>query len=80
VSPGQLTGRAGVNNGSDSDGILDDILEEYAGEGKTLGEALENAYENGKRASGKHLFQLEHIFLQGENPLSGYAVIIRPHG
>jgi hypothetical protein len=69
-----------VQNGSDSDDLLSEILEEYGGEGKTLEEALENAYENGKRASGKHVFSIEHIYLRGENPLSGYAVVIKPHG
>jgi hypothetical protein len=69
-----------VENGSNSEGLLSEILEEYGGEGKTLHEALENAYENGKSASGKHVFRLEHIYLHGENPLSGYAVVIRPHG
>ena len=69
-----------MENGSDSESILDDILEEYAGTGTTLHEAFENAYENGKKGSGKHLFHVEHIYLQGDNPLSGYAVVVKPHG
>jgi hypothetical protein len=69
-----------LQNGSDLDNLLTEALEEYGGSGKTLDEALENAYENGKRGSGKKSFRVEHIYLQGENPLSGYAVVIRPHG
>ena len=72
-----------MQNGSDSEGLLLEVLEgyeqEYTGSGRTLEEALEDAYEHGK-ASGKHVFHVNHIFISGDNPLSGYGVVINPHG
>jgi hypothetical protein len=83
VSSGQLTGRAAVENGSDSERLLLEILEgyeqEYTGSGDTLDDALKNAYKNAE-ASGKHVFHVNHIFIRGDNPLSGYGVVISPHG
>lgn len=72
-----------MQNESDSEGLLREVLEqyeqEYTGTGRTLEGALENAYENGK-ASGKQVFHVNHIFLRGDNPLSGYGVVISPQG
>ena len=72
-----------MENGSDSERTLLEVLEgyeqEYTGSGDTLEEALENAYENAK-ASGKHVFHVNHILVRGDNPLSGYGVVISPHG
>jgi hypothetical protein len=39
---------------------------------------LKDAYEKGK-ASGHKVFRVEEIFIAGDNPLSGYAVVISPH-
>jgi hypothetical protein len=72
-----------VQNGSDSEGLLNEILEQYehdySGTGRTLEDALEDAYEKAK-GSGKHVFHVEHVFVTGDNPLSGYAVVLHPHG
>jgi hypothetical protein len=72
-----------VENGSDSERALLEVLEgyeqEYTGSGDTVEKALENAYDNAK-ASGKHVFHVNHIFIRGDNPLSGYGVVISPHG
>ena len=51
----------------------------YTGEGKDLDAALDAAYKKGVRA-GHHVFEVEHIFIRGDNPLSGYAVVLTPHG
>jgi predicted RNase H-like HicB family nuclease len=73
-----------VDNGSHYEGLLREVLEPYeqvyTGNGDTLDEAFKNAYEAGKKGSGKHAFHVEHILLLGNNPLSGYAVVVRPHG
>jgi hypothetical protein len=72
-----------VENDSDSQELVDEILrgyeQDYTGSGRTLEDALEDAYEKAK-ASGKHVFHVEHIFVTGDNPLSGYAVVLHPHG
>jgi hypothetical protein len=75
-----------VSNGSESEAILDRVLMKYerypgksTGPEATLEAALNNAYENGK-VSGRKVFHVEEIFIVGDNPLSGYAVVISPHG
>jgi hypothetical protein len=72
-----------VQNGSESESLLSEILEpyehDYTGSGRTLEDAIEQAYEKAK-GSGKHVFHVEHIFVAGDNPLSGYAVVLHPHG
>ena len=72
-----------MQNGSDSEGLLLEVLkgyeQEYTGSGDTLDAAFKNAYENAK-GSGKHVFHVNHIFIRGDNPLSGYGVVISPHG
>ncbi len=72
-----------MQNGSDSQDMLRQVLaqyeQEYSGSGRSLEDALEDAYENGK-ASGKHVFKVNHIFITGDNPLSGYGVVISPSG
>ena len=72
-----------MSNESDSAEILRNVLADeqgYSGEGDTLDEALRVAWENGKRASGHHVYRVKHIFIRGDNPLSGYGVVITPHG
>jgi hypothetical protein len=72
-----------VQNGSDSEGLLNEILsgyeQDYTGTGRTLEDAIDDAYEKAK-GSGNHVFHVEHIFVRGDNPLSGYAVVLHPHG
>jgi len=70
---------------SESEEILDRVLSKYErftgtsmGEGGTVEDALKDAYEKGK-ASGHKVFRVEEIFIAGDNPLSGYAVVISPH-
>jgi hypothetical protein len=69
---------------SESEEILDRVLANYQrytgksmGDGATVEAALNDAYENGK-ASGHKVFRVEEIFIVGDNPLSGYAVVIGP--
>jgi hypothetical protein len=70
-----------VKNGSDSDdlGPPDELLrlEGFPGDGRDLAEAFANAWENGK-SSGHRVFRVQDIFVWGENPISGYRVIITP--
>lgn len=72
-----------MQNESDTQRTLRDALAEYetgyAGQGATLHEAIENAYDNA-RSSEKRVFHVDHILVWGENPLSGYAVVLHPHG
>jgi hypothetical protein len=72
-----------VENGSDSQGILRGILAQYerefSGEGDDLKAALEDAYEKAK-GSGHKVFRVQEIFIRGDNPLSGYGVVISPSG
>ena len=70
---------------SESEEILDRVLTKYErytgksiGEDATVEKALNNAYEKGK-ASGHKVFRVEEILIVGDNPLSGYAVVIGPH-
>lgn len=70
-----------MQNESDSAALLHEALaryEDFTGEGDTLEKALNDAYEKGK-ASGK-VFRVQEIFIRGDNPLSGYGVVISPHG
>jgi hypothetical protein len=83
VSSGQLTGRAAVESDYDSGELLRDVLsryeQEFSGEGDDFAKALEDAYEKAK-VSGHKVFKVEHIFIRGDNPLSGYGVVISPDG
>jgi hypothetical protein len=70
---------------SESEEILDRVLSKYQrytgksiGDDATVEDALKNAYESGKE-SGHKVFRVEEIFIVGDNPLSGYAVVIGPH-
>ena len=70
---------------SESEEILDRALTKYErytgksiGDDATVEDALKNAYEKGK-ASGHKIFRVEEILIVGDNPLSGYAVVIGPH-
>jgi hypothetical protein len=76
-----------VADGSDSEAILDRVLQKYQrytgksmdGDAATLEDALRDAYKKGEK-DGHKLFRVEEIFIAGDNPLSGYAVVITPHG
>jgi hypothetical protein len=69
-----------VKNGSDSDlnppeELL--ALEGFAGNGRDIQAAFDDAWERGK-ASGHRSFRVQEIFVWGENPISGYRVVITP--
>jgi hypothetical protein len=70
-----------VKNGSDSDDLSppEELLrlEGFAGDGRDLHTAIANAWENGKR-SGDRIFRVQEIYVWGENPISGYRVIVTP--
>ena len=70
-----------MKNGSDSDDLSppEELLrlEGFAGDGRDLHTAIANAWENGKR-SGDTIFRVQEIYVWGENPISGYRVIITP--
>ncbi|TML94191.1 MAG: hypothetical protein E6G03_14135 [Actinobacteria bacterium] len=71
-----------MQNESDSASILRNVLADeqgYTGEGDDLKAALNDAYEKGK-AAGHRVFRVKDIYIRGDNPLSGYAVVIIPHG
>ena len=71
-----------MQNQSDSAAILRNILAEeqdYTGVGDDLETALKDAYDKGK-GSGHRVFRVKDIFIRGDNPLSGYGVVIIPHG
>lgn len=60
-------------------GLLEQYEQEYSGEGDDLRAALEDAYEKAK-GSGHKVFRVQEIFIRGDNPLSGYGVVISPSG
>jgi hypothetical protein len=70
-----------VKNGSDSDDLSppEELLrlEGFAGDGGDLHTAIRNAWENGK-SSGHRIFRVQEIYVWGENPISGYRVIVTP--
>ena len=69
-----------MKNGSDSDlNPPEELqgLEGFAGDGRDLQAAFDNAWERGK-SSGHTVFRVQEIFVWGENPISGYRVIITP--
>jgi hypothetical protein len=69
-----------VQNGSDSDLNLPEellALEGFAGDGRDIHAAFDDAWERGK-ASGHKVFRVQEIFVWGENPISGYRVVITP--
>jgi hypothetical protein len=72
-----------VKNGSDSDVSPPDELraseQSFSGDGLSLEEAFQHAWEKGK-ASGHRVFRVQDIFVWGDNPISGYRVIITPVG
>jgi len=72
-----------VKNGSDSDDLSPpEELRElvgYPGTGRDLETALQSAWEEAK-ASGHRVFRVQDIYVFGENPISGYHVIITPGG
>jgi hypothetical protein len=69
-----------VKHGSDSDLNPPEELvafEGFAGDGKDLPAAFDEAWERGK-SSGHRVFRVQDIFVWGENPISGYRVILTP--
>ena len=70
-----------MKDGYDSDDVSppDEFreLESFSGDGKDLQEAFDAAWEHGK-SSGHRVFRVQEIFVRGENPISGYRVIITP--
>jgi len=73
-----------VKNGSDSDKTLSDVLAQfehgYTGEGEKLHEALDRAWKKATKSSEHRVFRVQEIFVTGENPISGYGVVISPTG
>jgi hypothetical protein len=73
-----------VKNGSDSDVSPPDELraieQGYPGDGIDLPTAFKNAWEHGKASSGHRVYRVQDIFVWGENPISGYRVILTPVG
>jgi hypothetical protein len=51
--------------------------ESFPGDGGTLGDAIEDAYEKGKRA-GHKVLRVRDIYVYGDNPISGYRVVVTP--
>jgi hypothetical protein len=51
----------------------------YPGDGRTLNDAFNNAWDKGKR-DGHRAFRVQTILVWGENPISGYRVILGPVG
>ena len=72
-----------MKNGSDSDVTPPEELraleQNFSGDGATLEEAFNTAWEHGK-ASGHRVFRTQEILVWGDNPISGYRVIIIPVG
>jgi hypothetical protein len=75
---------ATVKSGSSSDVSPPDELraleQGYPGDGPDLDTAFRNAWERGKAASGRRVYRVQDIFIWGENPISGYRVILTPAG
>ena len=72
-----------MKNGSDSEFSPPDAILGQAGipgDGRDLPEAIANAWENAKRQSGHRTYRVQEILVWGENPISGYRVIITPVG
>ena len=69
--------------GSDPEMTLREVLSQFehgfTGDGDDLKTAFDNAWEKGK-SSGHRVFRVQEIFIQGENPISGYGVVITPTG
>ena len=72
-----------MKNGSDSDVTPPDELrlleQNFSGDGFPLEDAFNKAWEHGK-ASGHRVFRVQEILVWGDNPISGYRVIIIPVG
>ena len=72
-----------MKNGSDSDVSPPDELraseQNFAGDGYPLEDAFNKAWDRGK-SSGHRVFRVQEIFVWGDNPISGYRVIITPVG
>jgi hypothetical protein len=72
-----------VENGSDSNvSPPEEILGQAGipGDGRDLQAAIANAWENAKGQSGHRTYRVQEILVWGENPISGYRVIITPVG
>jgi hypothetical protein len=73
-----------VQNGSDSDltppeEILRVTQPGIPGDGRDVEEAIRNAW--GKRESGdSRVYRIQEVYVWGENPISGYRVVIGPTG
>jgi hypothetical protein len=70
-----------VENGYDSDVTppeeLDRLTQDISGEGSDVEAAIRNAWGKRKETDPK-VFRVKEIFIWGENPISGYRVIIGP--
>jgi hypothetical protein len=72
---------AAVKNGSDSDVRPPDAilrLEGFAGDGRDLQSAVTDAWQNATKRSESRAYRIQEVFVWGENPISGYRVIITP--
>jgi len=49
----------------------------FPGDGHSVEEAIGDAYEKGKR-SGHRVFRVQDIYVYGDNPISGYRVVVIP--
>jgi hypothetical protein len=70
-----------VKNGHDSDVTppeeLDRLTQDLSGEGTDVESAVKNAW--GKRkSSDPKVYRVKEVFVWGENPISGYRVVIGP--
>jgi hypothetical protein len=70
-----------VENGSESDvsppNELDRLTQGIPGDGPDLETAIQRAWDRGKSADHK-VFRIQEIYVWGENPISGYRVVIGP--
>ncbi len=72
-----------MKNGPDSDVSPPDELrgleQGFFGDARDLPTAFDRAWELGK-SSGHRVFRAQEIFVWGDNPISGYRVVITPVG
>ncbi len=71
-----------MKNGSDSDVTPPEELDRVTqgsipGEGRDVETAIRNAWD--KRKSGDtRIYRVQEVYVWGENPISGYRVVIGP--
>jgi hypothetical protein len=72
-----------VKNGSDSylhpPEELDGLTQGIPGEGPDVETAIRNAWGKRKSTDSK-VFRVQEVYVWGDNPISGYRVIIGPVG